>query len=70
MKDRGRLACISRSRASRLHFRIVGVPPTFQDRGRLACMRLYSTANERGLTSQQFFFCLAANCRRPACVPS
>jgi hypothetical protein len=28
--------------------RIAGVSPAFQDRGRLACMRLYSTANERG----------------------
>ncbi|MDR2169497.1 MAG: hypothetical protein LBP59_05080 [Planctomycetaceae bacterium] len=25
------------------------VSPAFQDRGRLACKRLYSTANERGL---------------------
>ncbi|MDR2168525.1 MAG: hypothetical protein LBP59_00090 [Planctomycetaceae bacterium] len=27
--------------------RIAGVPPASPDRGRLACTRLYSTANER-----------------------
>ncbi|MDR2168696.1 MAG: hypothetical protein LBP59_00965 [Planctomycetaceae bacterium] len=27
LQDRGRLACISGSRASRLHFRIAGVSP-------------------------------------------
>ncbi|MDR2169285.1 MAG: hypothetical protein LBP59_04010 [Planctomycetaceae bacterium] len=32
-------------------FRFAGGTPASQDRGRLACMRLYSTANERGLIS-------------------
>ncbi|MDR2171626.1 MAG: hypothetical protein LBP59_15900 [Planctomycetaceae bacterium] len=40
------------SQAFRLcSFRFAGETPASQDRGRLACMRLYSTANERGLTS-------------------
>ncbi|MDR2171539.1 MAG: hypothetical protein LBP59_15460 [Planctomycetaceae bacterium] len=33
-------------------------------------MRLYSTANERGLNCNSFFVCLAANCSRDGCVPS
>ncbi|MDR2169302.1 MAG: hypothetical protein LBP59_04100 [Planctomycetaceae bacterium] len=37
------------SQAERLcSFRFAGGTPALQDRGRLACMRLYSTANERG----------------------
>ncbi|MDR2169265.1 MAG: hypothetical protein LBP59_03900 [Planctomycetaceae bacterium] len=49
MKDRRRYAGISRSRAYRLcSFRFAGETLASQDRGRLACMRLYSTANERG----------------------
>ncbi|MDR2168826.1 MAG: hypothetical protein LBP59_01630 [Planctomycetaceae bacterium] len=40
------------SQAFRLcSFRFAGGTPVPQDRGRLACKRLYSTANERGLTS-------------------
>ncbi|MDR2171284.1 MAG: hypothetical protein LBP59_14160 [Planctomycetaceae bacterium] len=36
------------SQAKRLcFFRFAGETPASQDRGRLACMRLYSTANER-----------------------
>ncbi|MDR2171138.1 MAG: hypothetical protein LBP59_13425 [Planctomycetaceae bacterium] len=47
-----RIAGILGSQASRLcSFRFAGVSPASQDRGRLACMRLYSTANERGLIS-------------------
>jgi hypothetical protein len=40
-----------------------------QDRGRLACMRLYSTANERGLYLNRLFVCLSAKCRRDARDP-
>ncbi|MDR2172440.1 MAG: hypothetical protein LBP59_20045 [Planctomycetaceae bacterium] len=48
----GGLACILGSQASRLgSFRFAGGTPASQDRGRLACMRLYSTANERGYIS-------------------
>ncbi|MDR2171148.1 MAG: hypothetical protein LBP59_13475 [Planctomycetaceae bacterium] len=32
-------------------FRFAGETPASQDRGRLACRRLYSTADERGLIS-------------------
>ncbi|MDR2172246.1 MAG: hypothetical protein LBP59_19045 [Planctomycetaceae bacterium] len=32
-------------------------------------MRLYSTANERGLYLKRLFVCLAANCRRDARDP-
>ncbi|MDR2170237.1 MAG: hypothetical protein LBP59_08860 [Planctomycetaceae bacterium] len=32
-------------------------------------MRLYSTANERGLHHNSFFIYLAANCSRDGCVP-
>ncbi|MDR2171124.1 MAG: hypothetical protein LBP59_13350 [Planctomycetaceae bacterium] len=47
--DRRRLACIPGSQAFRLgSFRFAGEMPASPDRGRLACMRLYSTANERG----------------------
>ncbi|MDR2171340.1 MAG: hypothetical protein LBP59_14450 [Planctomycetaceae bacterium] len=53
------LACISGSQAlqNRKHFawclfRFAGGTPASLDRGRLACKRLYSTANERGLISQ------------------
>ncbi|MDR2170258.1 MAG: hypothetical protein LBP59_08965 [Planctomycetaceae bacterium] len=58
-------------RWSRLHFRIAGIlgsqvfrlcsfrfaggTPASQDRGRLACKRLYSTANERGFDRKRFF---------------
>ncbi|MDR2168626.1 MAG: hypothetical protein LBP59_00610 [Planctomycetaceae bacterium] len=52
----GGLACFSESQAlqDRKHFawcffRFAGGMPASQDRGRLACMRLYSTANERRL---------------------
>jgi hypothetical protein len=55
-QDRGHLACIPGSRASRLHSRIAGVTSAFQDRGRLACMRLYSTAVERVYISTDFLF--------------
>ncbi|MDR2170013.1 MAG: hypothetical protein LBP59_07725 [Planctomycetaceae bacterium] len=49
LKDRRRLACVpSDSRMFRLcSFRFAGGTPASQDRGRPACMRLYSTANER-----------------------
>ncbi|MDR2171079.1 MAG: hypothetical protein LBP59_13125 [Planctomycetaceae bacterium] len=50
--------------------RIAGVSSAFQDRGRLACMRLYSTAVERSYISTNFFVCILANCRRDACVSS
>ncbi|MDR2172344.1 MAG: hypothetical protein LBP59_19540 [Planctomycetaceae bacterium] len=69
----------SDSQAKRLHFRIAGIQdrehfvwcffrfagetPAFQDRGRLACMRLYSTANERGFDRNSLFVCLSAKCR-------
>ncbi|MDR2168882.1 MAG: hypothetical protein LBP59_01925 [Planctomycetaceae bacterium] len=43
-KDREHFVCLG-------FFRFAGGTPASQDRGRLACMRLYSTANERGLTS-------------------
>ncbi|MDR2169293.1 MAG: hypothetical protein LBP59_04055 [Planctomycetaceae bacterium] len=32
-------------------------------------MRLYSTANERGLARNSLFVCLSAKCRRDARVP-
>ncbi|MDR2171296.1 MAG: hypothetical protein LBP59_14220 [Planctomycetaceae bacterium] len=42
------IAGISGSRAFRLgSFRFAGEKSASQDRGRLACRRLYSTANER-----------------------
>ncbi|MDR2170833.1 MAG: hypothetical protein LBP59_11880 [Planctomycetaceae bacterium] len=45
----------TRSQAFRLgSFRFAGETPASQDRGRLACKRLYSTANERGLISQGY----------------
>ncbi|MDR2169350.1 MAG: hypothetical protein LBP59_04340 [Planctomycetaceae bacterium] len=71
-QDRGhfRIACILGSQAFRLgSFRFAGETPASQDRGRLACMRLYSTANERGLDRNRLFVCLAANCRRDARDP-
>ncbi|MDR2172311.1 MAG: hypothetical protein LBP59_19375 [Planctomycetaceae bacterium] len=49
-------ACNSGSLAFRLcSFRFSGETPAFQDRGRPACKRLYSTADERGLTSGRVF---------------
>ncbi|MDR2168917.1 MAG: hypothetical protein LBP59_02125 [Planctomycetaceae bacterium] len=60
---------IEGSQASRLgSFRFAGGTPASQDRGRLACLRLYSTANERGFVLNRLFVCLAANCRRDDCV--
>jgi hypothetical protein len=60
-----KIAGILGSQASRLgYFRFAGGTPASQDRGRLACMRLYSTANERGFDLKRLFVCLAANCRR------
>jgi hypothetical protein len=72
-------------RWSRLHFKIAGIlgsqvfrlcsfrfaggTPASQDRGRLACVRLYSTANERGFDLKRLFVCLAAKCRRDARDP-
>ncbi|MDR2171072.1 MAG: hypothetical protein LBP59_13090 [Planctomycetaceae bacterium] len=42
----------TRSQAScQCSFRFAGETPASTDRGRLACMRLYSTVNERGLIS-------------------
>ncbi|MDR2171855.1 MAG: hypothetical protein LBP59_17055 [Planctomycetaceae bacterium] len=41
-----------------------------QDRRRFAYMRLYSTADDRGYISTDFFVCLSANCRRDGCVLS
>ncbi|MDR2172221.1 MAG: hypothetical protein LBP59_18920 [Planctomycetaceae bacterium] len=60
------LACILGSQAlqNRKHFawcffRFAGGTPASQDRGRLACKRLYSTADDRGLISQlPFLFAL------------
>ncbi|MDR2170043.1 MAG: hypothetical protein LBP59_07875 [Planctomycetaceae bacterium] len=49
--------------------RNVGVSPAYQDRGRLACMRLYSTADERGLYYNSLFVCLAATCSRDGYDP-
>ncbi|MDR2170768.1 MAG: hypothetical protein LBP59_11550 [Planctomycetaceae bacterium] len=51
--DRRRLAWISGSQASRLQKRNADAKGSYspQDRRRLACMRLYSTADERGLIS-------------------
>ncbi|MDR2172230.1 MAG: hypothetical protein LBP59_18965 [Planctomycetaceae bacterium] len=76
MQDRGRLACIPGSLAlqDRKHFawcffRFSGVSPASQDRGRLACKRLYSTANERGFDRNRFIGCLSATCRRDARDP-
>ncbi|MDR2171026.1 MAG: hypothetical protein LBP59_12860 [Planctomycetaceae bacterium] len=57
MKDRIRRACDPEKQAR---------PP---DRGRLACKRLYSTANERGLDRNSLFVCLSAKCRRDARDP-
>ncbi|MDR2171586.1 MAG: hypothetical protein LBP59_15700 [Planctomycetaceae bacterium] len=52
-----RIAGISGSRAFCLcSFRFAGEAPVSQDRGRLACMRLYSTANERSYISTAFLF--------------
>jgi hypothetical protein len=64
------LACIWGSQAFRqCSFRFAGEMPVSQDRGRLACMRLYSTANERGLDRKRLFVCLSANSRRDARDP-
>ncbi|MDR2170214.1 MAG: hypothetical protein LBP59_08745 [Planctomycetaceae bacterium] len=59
----GGLACILGSQAiqDRKHFawcffRFAGGTPASQDRGRLACKRLYSTAVERGYISTDFLF--------------
>ncbi|MDR2169744.1 MAG: hypothetical protein LBP59_06355 [Planctomycetaceae bacterium] len=49
--------------------RIAGIPSGSQDRRRLACMRLYSTASERGYISTDLFVCLSANSRRDARDP-
>ncbi|MDR2172476.1 MAG: hypothetical protein LBP59_20235 [Planctomycetaceae bacterium] len=66
-----RIANISGSQTFRLcSFRFAGETPASQDRGRLACMRLYSTANERGFVLNRLFVCLAAKCRRDTCDPS
>jgi hypothetical protein len=72
----GGLACISGSQTlqDRKHFawcsfRFAGGTPASQVRGRLACMRLYSTANERGYISTDFVVCLSAKCRRDARDP-
>ncbi|MDR2172540.1 MAG: hypothetical protein LBP59_20565 [Planctomycetaceae bacterium] len=66
----GGLACISGSRAFRLgSFRFAGGTPASQDRGRPACKRLYSTANEGGLYLNRLFVCLSAKCRRDARDP-
>ncbi|MDR2172145.1 MAG: hypothetical protein LBP59_18525, partial [Planctomycetaceae bacterium] len=60
---RRRLACKKRNAgAKRSH--------SPQDRGRLACMRLYSTANERGFALYRLFGCLSATCRRDARDPA
>ncbi|MDR2171588.1 MAG: hypothetical protein LBP59_15710 [Planctomycetaceae bacterium] len=40
------------------------------DRGRLACKRLYSTANERVYILNSLFVCLLANCRQDVCDPA
>ncbi|MDR2169545.1 MAG: hypothetical protein LBP59_05335 [Planctomycetaceae bacterium] len=50
-------------------FRFAGGTLASQDRGRLACMRLYSTANERGFAHKRLFVCLSAKCRRDARDP-
>ncbi|MDR2172242.1 MAG: hypothetical protein LBP59_19025 [Planctomycetaceae bacterium] len=51
-----RIAGIAGSRAFRLSScRFVGETPAFQDRGRLACKRLYSTAVEREVILQPIF---------------
>ncbi|MDR2170375.1 MAG: hypothetical protein LBP59_09555 [Planctomycetaceae bacterium] len=67
-----KIAGILGSQASRLlgSFRFAGGTPASQDRGRLACMRLYSTANERGFDRKRLFVCLAAKCRRDARDPA
>jgi hypothetical protein len=72
----GGLVCISESQEfqDRKHFawcsfRFAGEMPASQDRGRLACKRLYSTANERGFDLKRFFVCLSAKCRRDARDP-
>ncbi|MDR2171973.1 MAG: hypothetical protein LBP59_17650 [Planctomycetaceae bacterium] len=49
--------------------RIPDVSPASQDRGCLACMRLYSTAVERGFDLNRFIGCLSATCRRDARDP-
>ncbi|MDR2171721.1 MAG: hypothetical protein LBP59_16380 [Planctomycetaceae bacterium] len=65
------LACFSGSQAFRLgSFRFAGGTLASQDRGRLACKRLYSTANERRLDRNRLLVCLAAKCRRDARDPS
>ncbi|MDR2170125.1 MAG: hypothetical protein LBP59_08290 [Planctomycetaceae bacterium] len=58
------------AQAFRLQKRNAGVKGSHspQDRGRLACMRLYSTAVERGFDLKRFFVCLSAKCRRDICV--
>ncbi|MDR2170037.1 MAG: hypothetical protein LBP59_07845 [Planctomycetaceae bacterium] len=50
-------------------YRFAGETPASQDRGRLACMRLYSTANERDFDLKCLFVCLSANSRRDARDP-
>ncbi|MDR2169814.1 MAG: hypothetical protein LBP59_06705 [Planctomycetaceae bacterium] len=63
-----RIAGASGSQTFRLvFFRFAGETPASQDRGHLACKRLYSTANERGLISQQPFWLPIGNmqARRP-----
>ncbi|MDR2169240.1 MAG: hypothetical protein LBP59_03770, partial [Planctomycetaceae bacterium] len=50
-------------------FRFAGGTPVSQDRGRLACMRLYSTADERCFDLNRFIGCLSATCRRDARDP-
>ncbi|MDR2169561.1 MAG: hypothetical protein LBP59_05420 [Planctomycetaceae bacterium] len=59
------------SQTSRLgSLRFAGETPASQDRGRLACWRLYSTAGERGLRSQPPFYlpCGKVQARRPRSV--
>ncbi|MDR2171356.1 MAG: hypothetical protein LBP59_14530 [Planctomycetaceae bacterium] len=65
-----RIAGISGSRTFRLgSFRFAGETPAAPARGRLACMRLYSTANERGFDRNRLLVCLSANSRRDGCDP-
>jgi hypothetical protein len=68
---RDKMGQIKGTQAPRLCFvRFAGGTPVPPDRGRLACMRLYSTANERGFDLNRFIGCLSATCRRDARDPA
>ncbi|MDR2170204.1 MAG: hypothetical protein LBP59_08695 [Planctomycetaceae bacterium] len=54
--DSGSQALQDRKHFAWCFFRFAGGTPALQDRGRLACKRLYSTANERGYISTDFLF--------------